>query len=86
MIETMKPVIARAFTVTPNNPRSLAAADYAAQLTEHGISAMSYGSVADGVKAAIELSRQEGRPLLCLGSLYLYGEVEEAVRSLLADQ
>ena len=83
MIETMKPIIARAFTVTPNNPRALAAADYAAQLSAHGISAVSYGSVADGVRAATESSKQEGIPLICLGSLYLYEEVEATVRELL---
>lgn len=83
MIETMKPIIARAFTVTPNNPRSLAAADYAAQLTSYGIVASSYASVADGVRAAIESSKQEGIPLVCLGSLYLYEEVEAAIREAL---
>lgn len=83
MIETMKPIIARAFTVTPNNPRSLAAADYAAQLTSYGIEALSYASVAEGVRAAIESSKQEGIPLVCLGSLYLYEEVEAAVREAL---
>ena len=83
MIETMKPIIARAFTVTPNNPRSLAATDYAAQLTSHGIAASSYASVAEGVRAAIESSKQEGMPLVCLGSLYLYEEVEAAIREAL---
>ena len=83
MIETMKPIIARAFTVTPNNPRSLAAADYAAQLTSYGIEALSYASVAEGVRAAIESSKQEGIPLVCLGSLYLYEEVEAAIREAL---
>ena len=83
MIETMKPVTARAFTVTPNNPRSLAAKDYAAQLVSYGISASSYDSVAEGAKAAIESSRKEGIPLICLGSLYLYEEVEAAVRAYL---
>ena len=83
MIETMKPIIARAFTVTPNNPRSLAAADYAAQLASYGIVASSYTSVADGVRAAIQSSKQEGIPLVCLGSLYLYEEVEAAVREAL---
>ena len=83
MIETMKPIIARAFTVTPNNPRSLAAHEYAAQLASYGISATSYASVAEGVRAAIESSKQEGIPLVCLGSLYLYEEVEAAVREAL---
>ena len=83
MIETMKPIIARAFTVTPNNPRSLAATDYAAQLTSYGIEASSYASVAEGVRAAIESSKQEGIPLVCLGSLYLYEEVEAAIKKAL---
>lgn len=80
MIETMKPITAHAFTVTPNNPRSLAAEDYAAQLLAYDISASSYTSVAAGVKAAIESSIKENIPLVCLGSLYLYEEVEAAVR------
>ena len=83
MIETMKPITAHAFTVTPNNPRSLAAEDYAAQLTAHDISATPYASVAAGVKAAIERSKEENIPLVCLGSLYLYEEVEAAIREAL---
>ena len=83
MIETMKPVAARAFAVTPNNPRALTADEYAAQLASFGIPATSYASVAEGVKAAIESSKKEGIPLICLGSLYLYEEVEKAVRGLL---
>ncbi len=83
MIETMKKVAARAFAVTPNNPRALAAVDYAAQLNDYGIPATAYASVAEGVRAAIESSRKEGIPLVCLGSLYLYEEVEAAVRACL---
>ena len=83
MIETMKPITARAFAVTPNNPRALTADEYAAQLASFGIPATSYASVAEGVKAAIGSSKKEGIPLVCLGSLYLYEEVEKAVRGLL---
>ena len=83
MIETMKPVVAHAFTVTPNNPRALAAKDYAEQLVSYGINATAYASVNEGVRAAIEVSKQENIPLVCLGSLYLYEEVEAAVRACL---
>jgi len=83
MIQTMKPIAARAFAVTPNNPRALAAAEYAAQLASYGIPASSYESVSEGVKAAVESSKKEGIPLLCLGSLYLYEEVEAALVDLL---
>lgn len=83
MIDTMKPIVANAFAVTPNNPRALAAEDYAAQLVSHGIPATPCASVVEGVRAAIESSKQKGIPLLCLGSLYLYEEVEAAVRACL---
>lgn len=83
MIETMKPVVAHAFAVTPNNPRALASKEYAAQLTAHGVPTKAFDSVAEGVSAAIEASKQEGIPLICLGSLYLYEEVEAAVRACL---
>ena len=83
MIETMKPIVAHAFAVTPNNPRALAAKDYAAELAFCGLSTSYYGSVAEGVQAAIESSKKEGIPLVCLGSLYLYEEVEAAVREVL---
>ena len=80
MIQTLKEVAVRAFTVTPNNPRALAAQDYAAQLAAFGIPATAYESVLAGVRAAIESSKKEGIPLVCLGSLYLYEEAEAAVR------
>ena len=83
MIDTMKPIVAHAFAVTPNNPRALAAEDYAAQLVSHGIPATPCASVVEGVRAAIESSQKEGIPILCLGSLYLYEEVEAAVRACL---
>ena len=83
MIETMKPIVAHAFAVTPNNPRALAAEDYATQLVSHGIPATPCASVVEGVRAAVESSKQKGIPLLCLGSLYLYEEVEAAVRACL---
>ena len=86
MIQTVKEVAARAFAVTPNNPRALAAEDYAAQLASHGIPATAYASVEMGVRAAIESSKQEGIPLVCLGSLYLYEEAEAAVRACLCSK
>jgi len=46
-----------------------------------GIPAQGYATVAEGVRAAIETASREGKALLCLGSLYMYGEVREAVLS-----
>ena len=83
MIETMKPITAHVFAVTPNNSRALVAEEYAAQLASYGILATPYASVAEGVNVAVESSKQAKIPLICLGSLYLYEEVEAAVRACL---
>ncbi len=84
MIEALKPVANHIFTVTPQNPRALSAAEYAAQCKNHKVSATAYDSVEAGVRAAIADCRENGLPLICLGSLYLYGEVADAVACALA--
>lgn len=71
MIEGLKPVTAQAFTVTPDNPRALPAGEYADHFRAHGIPAAAYPSV----PAALAEARAQGRPVLCLGSLYLYRAV-----------
>ncbi len=82
MIEVLKPVTAKAFTVTPQNPRALAAADYASHFRAHGMDATAYETVADGLRAAIEDAKKNGLPLMCLGSLYLYGELKTSLRQI----
>ncbi|MBQ9784107.1 MAG: bifunctional folylpolyglutamate synthase/dihydrofolate synthase [Clostridia bacterium] len=79
MIEDLKTVARRVFTVTPSNPRALNAAEYAAQFENHKIPATAYETVESGVHAAVADARENGIPLVCLGSLYLYGEVADAV-------
>ncbi len=79
MIETLAPVAARVFTVTPDNPRSLPAADYAARFAERKVPARAFGSVPEALAAAIADSRENNRPLICLGSLYLYAELLSAL-------
>lgn len=82
MIEELKPVTEQVFTVTPSNPRALSAEEYAQQFENHRISAKAFASVEDAVRAAMEDSRESGRPLICLGSLYLYSEVADAVEKM----
>lgn len=81
MIATLSPVTARAFTVTPQNPRSLPAEDYAAHFAAHRVDARAFGSVPEALAAAIADSRENGRPLVCLGSLYLYAELLSALEA-----
>ena len=74
MIRDLVPVAREVFTVTPDNPRSLAAADYAAAFRAAGITATAFDTVGEGVARAVARARETGLPLIALGSLYLYGE------------
>ncbi len=79
MIARMGEVTARAFCVRPDNPRALASDAYAEAFRAIGIPAVGYDTVSDGVEAGMEAARRDGAALLCLGSLYMYGEVRAAV-------
>jgi dihydrofolate synthase/folylpolyglutamate synthase len=69
----------RAFTITPQNPRALPAEEYAKVLEGVGIEATHYESVADALSDAKAYASSSGAPLVCLGSLYMYCEVIEAL-------
>ena len=79
MVARMGEVTARAFCVRPANDRALDADKYAEAFRAIGIPAEGYATVAEGVAAASEVALREGKALLCLGSLYMYGEVRAAV-------
>lgn len=69
-------------SVKPANPRAMDAAPLAAEIRRAGGSCVPAESVKQGVAAALELAG--GRvPVLALGSLYMYGEVQSAVKELL---
>ena len=79
MVGRMAEVAAQAFCVRPANDRALDPAAYAETFREIGVPAEGYATVAEGVKAAMDTATREGKALLCLGSLYMYGEVHAAV-------
>ena len=79
MVARMGEVASRVFCVRPANDRALDPAAYAQAFRSVGIPAEGYATVADGVSAAMTVAAAEDCPLLCLGSLYMYGEVRAAV-------
>ena len=81
MVSMLAPLASKVFAVTPDNPRALDAAALAAQFQRHGISATPFERLPDAVAAAIRESRESGTPLVCLGSLYMYAEVTDAMGS-----
>ena len=86
MIEQIKTVAAKVFTVTPNNPRALAAEEYAGYFRNHKIESEGFDSVESGIRAAMRDSRENHRPLICLGSLYLYEEFYEKIQKISAEE
>ena len=82
MIHAVSPYAAHVVTITPTSPRALDAAMTAAIFRENGVEAVSAGSVAQGVRLAVEAARKEKMPLFILGSLYLYGDVKKALAAI----
>jgi dihydrofolate synthase/folylpolyglutamate synthase len=72
---TVSEVVTRAYTITPNNPRALSAEEYANVLANLGVEAISVGDIERAVKLAISDAGRDGATLVCLGSLYTYGDV-----------
>ncbi len=79
MAEKMSEVASFAFTVTPDNPRALPATDFAATFEGFGISATPCESVSEAISLAKQKALEENKPIICLGSLYMYCEVYRAV-------
>lgn len=69
----------RVFCMTPQNPRALDASAYAAEFTALGIEAQAYDGIDDAVTAAMTDACENGVPVICLGSLYIYADVKKAV-------
>ena len=79
MAHRMSEVACRAFTVRPDNSRALAADEYAKVFSGEGLVSAGFATVKDAVFAAMDAGKESGRATLCLGSLYMYGEVKSAV-------
>ncbi len=71
-----------AYTVTPDNPRALTAHDYAAVLRKHGVPSRKTTGIPEALSLAIGRAKKYGRPVVCLGSLYTYGDVMKAMKEL----
>ena len=68
------------YTLTPDNPRALEAMALADIYRAKGIGATPCPSVHNALALALEEARRKDTALICLGSLYLYGEVYRAYK------
>lgn len=81
MAHSLAAVARRVFTVTPENARALSGEAYAALYRAESLPVHAFPTVAEAVRAALADCREAGVPLLCLGSLYMYKDVKDAVQT-----
>ncbi len=68
-------IASQVYCITPDNKRALNAKDYAYEFNSLGIKATHYETVPQAMKASFKDAINEGKAILCLGSLYMYSEV-----------
>ena len=81
--KSISEVAASVFTITPDNPRALSAEKYAEVLNECGTSALPCEGVKDALERGVAYAKENGVPLFCLGSLYTYGAVVDAIKEII---
>jgi dihydrofolate synthase/folylpolyglutamate synthase len=69
------------FTITPDNPRALSAEDYAEVLSAFGVCASACAGIDEALRAGMEYAKENSVPMFCLGSLYTYSAVIDALKS-----
>lgn len=79
MIGTLSPYVKTVYSVTPDNARSLDSTGVKREFRSFGVDAHSSETINEGVRAAMDCAKHENRPLVCLGSLYMYADVKHAV-------
>lgn len=79
MADEIAKVASHAVTITPFNPRALSSRAYAEVLSQKGVDATEAPSIAEGVRKALKLAVEKDTAVICLGSLYLYKDVRDAL-------
>lgn len=82
MASRISEVAEKVFCLTPDNPRALPAEDYVRVFEELGVSADACDTVDNAVNAALAWARENDKPVVCLGSLYMYGEIRRSLDNL----
>jgi dihydrofolate synthase/folylpolyglutamate synthase len=80
MADRIASVAEKVFCLTPDNPRALSAEEYAKVFAEKGIPSVACASVLEAVEAAFSWAKKKDKPIISLGSLYMYCEVVRAIK------
>ena len=69
----------KAFTITPDNPRALSSEDYAKTLSSFGVEATPCANIREALALGCDTALTDDTALCCLGSLYTYIDVINAL-------
>lgn len=75
-------VASMVYTITPSNPRALSAKEYASVIRSCGVGAEAKDSIPEALSEGLAFAKENSTALFCLGSLYTYSEVIDALKSL----
>ncbi len=70
--KTISEVADNVYCITPDNPRALTAEEYCSVFQELGTTAFSFNNIKSALNSALS---NNNIPLICMGSLYMYGEI-----------
>ena len=77
--KSLSEIASHAFTITPDNPRALSAEEYGNILNSFGVIATPCENIELAIESGIRAAKENGTALCCLGSLYTYAGVIDAV-------
>jgi dihydrofolate synthase/folylpolyglutamate synthase len=80
--EDIAEIASEVFTITPENPRALDAQKYAEVIKEKGAAATSCEGIEEALSKAIGTAKKNNSAVVILGSLYTYGDVIRAIKSI----
>ncbi len=80
MAARMAEVAREVFCLTPDNPRALPAKEYAKVFASLGLPAHACSSPAEALWQAAKKAKADNCAVLCLGSLYMYGQLLQALK------
>ncbi|MFR1519344.1 MAG: glutamate ligase domain-containing protein, partial [Clostridia bacterium] len=81
MLESLLPLVQKAYTVRPENPRAMDPGLLADKIASRGVPAQACASVEDGVRAAFAHASKDD--IICaIGSFYMYGDIADAVEKI----
>ena len=78
--DSLSEVAAEVYTITPDSPRALSAEEYADTIRKRGVTATPCQSVAEALALGKNKASELNTALFCLGSLYTYGDVINALK------